>query len=184
MTTKPFKSIVVDASIACSCGERGPQIHELRGKAVRDFLNAMLFETEHHAVMTKEIGHEWNNHSHLFARKWRLWMDGKRRIDHLNIIPNQRLKGKIEVIDCSDSDLQFMLKDLRLIDAATGADNTVASLDETVRELYAKASTNIEELKNIAWINPTNVDEEPILWLISGAKHEDERLLRFYPGLR
>jgi hypothetical protein len=184
MTSKHFKSIVIDASIACSCGERGPEIQEKRGRALRDFLMKMLHETEHHAVMTREIGDEWNAHSHRFARIWRVWMEGKRRIDHLDVIPDQRLKEKIEIIDCSDRDLQFMLKDLRLIDAAIEADNTIASLDEKVRALYAKASTDIVELKDIIWINPTNDDEGSILWLLNGANPEDVRLLRNFPATR
>jgi hypothetical protein len=181
MTKKLFKSIVIDASVACSCGEQGLHIHEIRGKAIRDFLNAMLLETEHHAVMTKEIGDEWNNHSHSFARKWRRYMDGKRRIDHLNISPNSTLKRKIETLDCSDKDLQLMLKDQRLIDAAIGADNTVASLDETVRKLFAKGSIQIEELRDIVWVNPTNDDEEPVLWLKNGAEPEEGRMLSRIP---
>ena len=183
MTKKQFKSIVIDANIACSCGEQGPDIHEIRGKSIRDFLNIMLFKTEHHAVMTKEIGDEWNNHSHKFARTWRRYMDGKRRIDHLNISQNNSLKEKIEVLDCSDRELQLMLKDQRLIDAAIGADNLIASLDETVRKLFAKGSIQIDEFKNIIWVNPANEQENPIQWLKNGAEPEHERMLSQFHNL-
>jgi len=52
---------------------------------VPDLLRTMLEETSHRLVMTKEIGEEWDNHSHRYARIWRRSMNAKRRVDRPRI---------------------------------------------------------------------------------------------------
>jgi hypothetical protein len=61
-------SIVVDASVARSCGDI-TAIHPLPIQC-RDFLLAMQ-EQQHSVVMTKEIRAEWDKHQSRFALTYR-----------------------------------------------------------------------------------------------------------------
>jgi hypothetical protein len=66
-----------------------------------------------------------------------------------------------------------------LIEAAKTTDETVISLDETVRNLFISAARHVGELRTIVWINPDKTEEQPITWLENGAKHEKKRSLGF-----
>ena len=72
-----------------------------------------------------------------------------------------------------------MFKDLRLIEAALATDKTVISLDDkTARKFFGKAAVQVDELKDIVWVNPDKIEEEkPIEWLENGAEAERDRLL-------
>ncbi|MGH7596646.1 MAG: hypothetical protein ACREOI_09850 [bacterium] len=72
-----------------------------------------------------------------------------------------------------------MLKDIHLIEAAKTTDQTVIALDETVRKLFVAAGQRVGEMRNIVWVNPDKVEEQPISWLENGAKLEKKRLLGF-----
>ena len=67
---------------------------------------------------------------------------------------NANLRDKIKRIIAKTKDREAMLEDFHLIEAALATDRTVVSRDETVRNLFATASSRIGELKNIIWVNP------------------------------
>ena len=74
-----------------------------------------------------------------------------------------------------------MLKDYFLLEAALASDKTVISLDDkTARKLFSQASQNIDEIKEIVWVNPDKSEEKPIEWLMNGALAETERFLVNY----
>lgn len=72
-----------------------------------------------------------------------------------------------------------MQKDFHLLEAARETDQTIISLDETVRGLFARATQHVGEIRDIVWVNPEyNEEEEPLVWLQNGAPPEDHRKLR------
>ncbi|MDD4162753.1 MAG: hypothetical protein PHW87_09785 [Methanothrix sp.] len=81
MSSAKSMRLVIDASVATSTGERG-----LRGERCQTFLRIMIDKTVHRLVMTKEIGTEWDIHSHPFARRWRRSMNAKREWIDLQLI--------------------------------------------------------------------------------------------------
>ncbi len=174
------KRLVIDASVARSAGEEGAiyptSVH------CRDFLLTVL-ATSHKFVMTLEIRDEWNKHQSEFARKWRSQMVAKRKFEFLDIPVNAELWNKIyviiETVTGSDKQQVEMIKDLRLLEAAIATDKIIISLDDkTARRFFSRAAVQVDELKNIVWVNPDKIEEEkPIEWLENGANPERDRLL-------
>lgn len=72
-----------------------------------------------------------------------------------------------------------MLKDFHLVEAALATDQTVTSLDDIVRNLFASTSRTAGELRSIVWVNPDKTQEQAIAWLENGAKPEKKRILGF-----
>ena len=71
-----------------------------------------------------------------------------------------------------------MEKDFHLLQAALATDRTVISLDETVRDLFKRASQQVGEIQRIIWVNPDRTaEEQPIIWLQNGAPPETHRRL-------
>ncbi|HBE19236.1 MAG TPA: hypothetical protein DEG17_14545 [Cyanobacteria bacterium UBA11149] len=170
------KCLVIDASVAHAAG--GEKAIYPTSVYCRDFLKAVL-DICHKFVMTPDIREEWNNHQSQFARKWRSQMVAKGKFEFLDVSVNQELWDKIDAIAATDKQRRDMFKDLRLIEAAIATDKTVISLDDnTARKLFSRAATEVDELKDIVWVNPTKVEEEkPIEWLKNGANPEENRLL-------
>jgi len=173
MSSAQSKRLVIDASVATSTGERGQ-----RGVRCQTFLRVMIDETYHRLVMTREIGAEWDTHSHPFARRWRRSMNAKRRVDRPNVDRDAVLCLKIERASQTEKALIAMEKDLRLIEAARITDNRVISLDDTARKFFSAVSSRVGELGDILWVNPANEDETPIQWLMEGTPTEERRQLR------
>ena len=173
MSSAESKRLVIDASVATSTGERGR-----RGERCQAFLRVMIDETSHRLVMTREIGAEWDVHSHQFARHWRRSMNAKRRVDRPNVDHDAVFRQKIERASETEKALVAMEKDLRLIEAAKATDNRVVSLDDAARKFFSAASSRVGELRDILWVNPVNDGETPTQWLTDGAPIDEQRQLR------
>ncbi|MHB8119938.1 MAG: hypothetical protein ACYDHX_14635 [Methanothrix sp.] len=157
MSSAQSKRLVIDASVATSTGERGE-----RGVRCQAFLRVMIDETYHRLVMTREIGAEWDIHSHPFARRWRRSMNAKRRVDRPHVDHDAVFCLKIERASRTEKALAAMEKDLRLIEAARITDKRVISLDDTARKFFSAVSSQVGELGDILWVNPANEDETSI----------------------
>jgi len=66
-----------------------------------------------------------------------------------------------------------------LIEAAIATDRIVISLDDnTARRFFGRVAVQVDELKEIVWVNPAKIEEEkPIEWLEKGAEAQSDRLL-------
>ena len=173
MSSAESKCLVIDASVATSTGERGE-----RGVLCQAFLRVMIDETYHRLVMTREIGTEWDIHSHTFARRWRRSMNARRRVDKPTVDHDAVLCLKIQRASQTEKALAAMEKDLRLIEAARVTDNRVISLDDAARKYFSAVSSQVGELRDILWVNPVNENETPTQWLTDGAPIEEQRQLR------
>lgn len=178
---KTSKRLVIDASVARSSGDQGATYPT--SVNCRDFLLAVL-NICHQLVMTQDIKAEWDKHQSKFARQWRTQMVARKKLNYLDIPLNQYLWDSIETMAASVSDkrIEEMTKDLCLIEAALATDKIVISLDEnTARKFFSEAAAKIDELKDIVWVNPDQVEEEqPLLWLEKGAMAQSDRLLVNY----
>jgi hypothetical protein len=136
--------LVIDASVATSTGERGQ-----RGALCQKFLKIMIGRTSHRLVMTKEIGAEWDIHSHPFARRWRRSMNAKKRVYRPRIDHDPLLAEKIVMANPPEKALNAMEKDLHLVQAARATDNRIVSLDDVARRYFCEASGIVGELRQI-----------------------------------
>lgn len=176
MTSVVSRRLVIDASVARAAG--GEDATFPISKYCRDFLSTTLTIC-HHIVMTPEIENEWKRHQSAFARKWRRYMEGKKKIYRLKNAVNNELRRKFENISIKDTEKEVMLKDIHLIEAALVTDKIVISLDEEARELFYVSSTKLGELKDAIWINPGKLEEKSIVWLENGANNEKHRHLGY-----
>jgi len=179
------KKLVIDADVLLGAG--GEDATHSRAVRCRDVLKAVLTLC-HKMVMTPEMTAEWGKKRTKkargrrlqdFARKWLTRMNARKKIIKSNPSRNIALHNKAKKFVAKESDLEALLHDIHLIEAALTADRIVVSLDETARTLFRDAALNMGEIRSIAWLNPEKEAEEPIQWLTAGAPKEQTRLLGY-----
>ena len=172
------KRLVIDTDVAQASGSEDAT--HPRAKHCRDFLQEVL-SLGHGVVMTPEISNEWKRHRSSFARRWRVSMDARKKVYRINPQANEELRDKIEGTATSENEIEVMQKDFHLLEAARETDQTIISLDETIRRLFARAAQRVGEIRDIVWVNPERTEEEkPLVWLQNGAPSEEHRKLRVW----
>ena len=175
MRSRNSKQLVIDTDVAQASGDEDAT--DPRAINCRDFLKEVRSQ-DHRVVMTREISEEWKRHQSRFALEWRVSMDARRRIDRINPPEDEELRDKVTVTATDEDEIEAMQKDFHLLQAALATDQTIISLDETVRQLFKQASQQVGEIRNIIWVNPDRATEEqPITWLQNGAPPEPHRQL-------
>jgi hypothetical protein len=179
MKTKQSKRLVIDASVARACG--GPKATYPTSVHCRDFLENVL-NICHRVVMTPDIRDEWNKHQSRFALEWRKSMIAKRKLIPLeNLTVNQTLWKRLEDSATTDKQRAEIVKDICLLEAALATDKIVISLDDnTARKFFSQAAQQIQDIKEVIWVNPDCEDEQPIIWLEQSAPDEAKRTLGKY----
>lgn len=178
MPSSDFKRIVVNASVACAAG--GVNAKATESISCTEFLETFRDKTPHHVIMTPELLKEWQDHQSNYAATWLSNMISIDRFDFIELPEAKTFSNEIEATATLQKDINNLLKDLHLIQAALKTDMTVISLDENIRSLFAKASKQVDAIKNIIWVNPNHTAEHPIEWLEKGAPPENHRLLSTY----
>ena len=173
MKNKQSKYLVIDASVARSCG--GEDAKHPTSKNCRDFLKAVL-KICHSMVMTDELQAEWNKHESTFARKWRVSMIDKRKYKFCKSVTLSELRNKLEQLKMEHKTREAIWKDICLVEAAIATDKIIISLDDKVRDYLVEVSENIPEVKLILWLNPDK-ESESVKWLEKGAILENKRLI-------
>jgi hypothetical protein len=176
MADKVSKRLIIDASVARAAG--GEDATYPISVYCRDFLEAVL-DISHRVVMTSDIRDEWNKHQSKSARIWLRRMVAKKKLCPCDIAVDDDLWRQVETLAKSDKEREVMVKDLRLLEAAIATERTVISLDNKVRNCFAKVALQVDKLKDIIWVNPAEKAEITIDWLQNGAEPEIERSLGF-----
>lgn len=180
MRARDLKRLVVNASVARAAGGKGATASV--SVNCTEFLETFQDESLHHVVMTPELSEEWNKHQSNFSARWLRAMIARKRFIYLNPPRNSTLSDKIEKTANTEKDIEALQKDFRLLQAALATDQTVISLDETIRGLFKQASQSVGEIRGIIWVNPDRIaEEQPIAWLQNGAPPEPHRRLSAYP---
>lgn len=175
MRSRDSKRLVIDTDVAQSSGDE--DAIDPRAIHCRDFLKEVRSQ-DHSVVMTREISDEWKRHQSRFALEWRVSMDARRKIDRINPPEDEELQNKVTNTASDGDEIEAMQKDFHLLHAALATDQTIISLDETIRELFRRASQQVGEIRNIIWVNPDRTaGEHPIAWLQNGAPTESNRRL-------
>ena len=176
MRSKSFRRLVVNASVARAAGGKGATTSV--SVNCTEFLETFRDECPHHIVMTDELSQEWDKHQSNFAATWLRSMIARKRFTYVRPPQNRALYDKIEATATRERDLEALQKDFHLLQAALATDQTVISLDETIRQFFKQAARRVSEIRNITWVNPDRTaEEQPITWLQSGAPPETHRQL-------
>jgi hypothetical protein len=179
MPPKDSRRLVIDASVARSSGGHDA-VHPL-SKYCRDFLKGTL-TCGHRVVLSPPVNAEWKKHESAFARAWRSTMVARRRVSMNDIPEDAVLRDAIDDAAGSERDRLAMIKDAHLVEAARATDQTVVSLDDTVRRLFGAASTRVRSLRTVVWANPGHASEDCSSWLADGAPPDKHRRLRAAPA--
>lgn len=176
MRARGLKRLVVNASVARAAGGEGATASVSIN--CTEFLETFRDESSHHVVMTPELSEEWNKHQSIFAARWLKSMIARKRFAYVMLSQNRTLSDEIERTAVGERDIEALQKDFHLLQAALATDQTVISLDETVRGLFKRASQQVGEIRDIIWVNPDKTTEEqPIAWLQNGTPPEAHRQL-------
>ena len=177
MRSRDSKRLVVNASVARAAG--GEEATVSVSISCTEFLETFRDECPHHVVMTPELSEEWEENQSKFAATWLRSMIARKRFDYVNPPINQALRDEIQKTATNETEIEVMRKDFHLLEAAWETDQTIISLDETIRRLFAGATQDVGEIRDIVWVNPDHTEtEEPLDWLQNGAPPEDHRKLR------
>ena len=174
MGRKDSRRLVIDTDVAGAAGNEDC-VHPT-GERCRDFLIAVR-DNGLRVVLTPEIRGEWRRHQSNFTLKWRRWMNGRKKFVYIEPTPNRALLDRLRRVDATGDEMDAMIKDWPLVEAAMETDRTVASRESVVRTLFAKACGQVGELRAIVWVNPVEPEEEPIAWLEQGAPPDEHRKL-------
>ena len=176
------KRLVIDTDVAQASGSE--EATHPRAKHCRDFLQKML-SLGHSVVITPEISNEWKRHRSGFARRWRVSMDARKKVYRVDAPVDEELRNKIERTATGENEIEVMQKDFHLLEAAWATDQSIISLEEIIRQLFARASERVGEIRDIVWVNPERMEEEePLVWVQNGAPPEDHRKLRAWGYIR
>ena len=151
MRARDSKQFVIDTDVAQASGDENAT--DPRAINCRDFLKEVRSQN-HKVVMTRKISDEWKRNQSRFARRWRLSMDARKKVVRINPSEDEQFRDKITTTADNENKIKVMQKDLHLLQAAIETDKTIISLDETVRELFARATQQVGEIREIIWVNP------------------------------
>lgn len=169
------RRLVIDPSIARAAG--GVDAVFPTSKICRDTLSEVL-TIGHQLVMTTDLRDEWRRHQSRFARTWLVSMYARRKVHTADDVSrNESLR--LGLIRTAELAVQraAILKDCHLVEAALATDRAILSLDERMRALLHRAAASVEDLQQVAWVNPTNAAEGCSEWLHAGAEPERWRCL-------
>ena len=131
---------------------------------------------------TEAIKREWDKHQSQFAMGWRVSMESLRKLRDDLDLAESNVTDEIAAA-CSDEYVKaIVLKDCHLIEAALAADACIIPMDEAARGHFSRLTDQVECLKTIVWVDPTNEDEAAIEWLERGAPAEKKRRLKRRPA--
>ena len=174
MNKKDTKRLVIDTDVVKASG--GETATHSTSKNCRDFLMTVR-ALNYRVVVTAEISKEWDKHASQFARRWWVSMEMRNRVCPIDPLQDEKLCTNILSTARSAKQIKTMKKDFRLLNAALATDHTIISCERIIRKLFARASKEVSEIRDIIWVNPDRTEEEPILWLQSGAPPESHRRL-------
>lgn len=173
------RRLVIDISVARAAG--GEQATHPLAKNCRDFLEVVR-RKHYSVVMSPEILAEWKKYRVPIAIAWLTAMRQKGKVYDVTPLDFEEMRLKIEGCARGDAQLRHMMEDIHLIKAALVTDRTVVSGDREVQHLFAKAAPDVEELRNIVWVDANQ--EDVVAWAQSGALRAKARYLVNLAGKR
>lgn len=175
------RRIVVDASIAHSCGSGEAPVRQ--GAICRQAIDAIL-KVCHRVVFSRALREEWRRHESSYARSWLVQMSVRRKVidlSHAEIASRLvELQRRIHELGLAPEVVRILEKDLHLVAAALATDAIVLSKDRKAQYHFREAAHRVDELASLVW-GTLLEDEEArqiVVWLKAGAKvKEGPRLL-------
>lgn len=174
MSPKPTsRTLVIDASIAFSAGERSGE-----AKICRDFLNTVYSKPWFKIAVSPQAKDEWKRNASPTARRsfYLLMIQERRYIETRGVLASEALSeiaDAVEKLALSRGRRRELEKDLFLLADALETDELVLSNDNKARTPFIQvAKSGATTIARINWRNPLEKPQESIKWLSLGAKFE------------
>lgn len=103
-------------------------------------------------------------------------MENRSKIQFRSASEDEALRSVVRAAVSSQSVVQDLEKDARLLEACRQGDLIVASADNEARTGFARCASDIGWLGRVVWVNPTE-DTDLVDWLKRGAPSEASRQL-------
>ena len=177
MSAPMRRRLVVDADVLYGAGQPGTPSDS--GARRTKFLNAVLTIC-HHAVVSTELGREWEEHASKVAVEWWAPMVSWSKTDPPDALSgDDSLKERVLATTPTAAERAIMEKDWHLILAALQSDGLIVSCERKARRHFHRAARDVPELSRLVWVDP---HEDDILeWLREGAPTVPERCLGYQP---
>lgn len=174
-----LKRLVVDASVLRAASPED-SVHPT-GSKCRDTLETILREG-HEAAVTDDMVAEWNRHNSRSARRWRSRMSARRKMIRVKPADCKDVHNTLrQSRQMSESEVAAVEKDMHLIAAARSevpsfpvANRAILSLDEVMRHILRKLTTETHVLDSLHWANPSNESDSLRAWLVEGKRPAPE----------
>lgn len=141
--------VVIDANVARASGVSGDVVAE----HCQETLD-VIQSSEHRVVLSEALLAEWERHKSRYASAWLAQMIARRRVEILDVCLCRNTLNACRRVVVSKSKRAAWEKDFHLVCAAMMTDETVLSLDDSARDLFAILARSAVELANVEWINP------------------------------
>lgn len=174
MTRHESNKMVVDADVALSAGTSDNQM----SIDSREFLEA-LRDSGHQIVWSPDIKREWDKHARTFSLDWFTTMINNDQIHFLGDVQNEDLRNTILEFAPDVHIHNILRKDVHLLEAALVTDKRIASRDKKARRHFCNVCHDIDEIRDVMWVNPDVAEDRCIAWLKRGAPVEAERQLGY-----
>lgn len=167
------KRLVIDTSICQAAGNPYSE-DELSTKCTK--VLDCVYESKYFFVYTPEIEDELNRNLEAYPTKCTIEWIAKMRSHGLvyNIsrsTENIELRKKIKSKPFGTRQLEEVLKDAILIEAANITDNKIISKDKAAYDYYMGLAQDINEVGVVIWWDLCNPEHKIINWLRGGAKY-------------
>ena len=136
MRSRDAKRLVVNASVARAAG--GVEATASVSISCTEFLETFRDECPHHVVMTPELSEEWDENQSKFAATWLRSMIARKRFDYEDPSREPSVARRNEGTATRETEIEVMRKDFHLLEAAWATDQTIISLEEIIRQLFAR----------------------------------------------
>ena len=177
MSASVRRRLVIDADVLRGAGQPGTPSES--GAARLAFLNAVL-SICHHAVVSAELGREWEEHASTAARQWWAAMVSRSKTDPpVALSGDDPLKERVLSTAPTSHERAIMEKDWHLILAALQSDGLIVSCERRARLHFSRAALQVAELRALVWADPHDPGVRE--WLQEGAPTVPEKCLGHLP---
>ncbi len=175
------KRLVIDTSICQSAGN--PYSEDEIATKCADVLDC-VYMLKYQFVYSLEIESEINRNLKAYPTKCTIeWIAKMRRRglvhDILESTENIEFRKKIKSKQYGSRQLEDILKDAILIEAANFTDNKIISKDIAAYKYYLELAKDLDEVKVVIWRDLYNPKCKIVRWLRSGAKYNKKHTLGY-----
>ncbi len=146
--------VVIDASIARSCGETEDPVSRLSRKLLEE-----IYNRKSKLILHKDLKREYENHASNFFIKWQSSMIAKKQFSVCQECELEELRDVIQAID-SPKTKRELIKDVHLVEIAIENDKIIFSRDDNAKNYFFGISNEYTPIKTLMWNNPvTDINE-------------------------